>query len=426
MNKAAGYLPRLVETEIERSMKVMGAVSLEGPKACGKTWCARHLCKSEFSLVDPTGNFSNRKYAEIDPMLALEGEQPHLIDEWQDVPKIWDAVRYSIDSDGGKGKYILCGSSSVDKSSISHSGSERISPIRMHTMSLFESKESDGKVSLDGLFRGEISTKRAKEHSLKELSAMIVRGGWPGMLEADPDAVSTELHRYLLNACSIDAQKIDGRKRNVQGLMRTIRSLARNESTLANQSTIAKDTGEFYGDPLSIPTVEDYLNVLSRLFLTEDQFAFSPQFRSSLRVGKNLKRHLADPSLSVAALGLNTTSLMEDPNTFGFMFEALCERDLRIYAQYHGGSLFHYRDYKDREVDAILEIPGRGWGAFEIKLGSNQEDAAAEALLSMRDMMVRNEAKKLPEFLCVICGTGDVAYRRDDGVFVVPITSLGP
>ncbi len=426
MDGDTGYLPRLVEAEIERAMGIMGAVSLEGPKACGKTWCARRLCKSEFSLVDPTGNFSNRRYAEIEPLLALEGEQPRLIDEWQDVPGIWDAVRYSVDMDGGKGKYILCGSSSIDKSRISHSGSGRISPVRMHTMSLFESGESDGKVSLEKLFRGDLRTETAKGRTLNDLSAMIVRGGWPGMIGSDPDAVSSELYKYLQNACSIDAQKIDGRRRNVQGLMRTIRSLARNESTLANLSKIAEDTGEYETDPLSSPTVEDYLDVLDRLFLTENQFAFSPGYRSSLRVGKNPKRHLADPSLSVAALGMNTASLMEDPNTFGFLFEALCERDLRIYAQYHGGNLYHYRDYKDREIDAVVEIPGRGWGAFEIKLGTNQEDAAAENLLSMRDMMVRNEARRLPDFLCVICGTGDIAYRRDDGVFVVPVTSLKP
>jgi len=422
----AGYLPRLVEEEIQRSMGIMGAVSLEGPKACGKTWCARHLCKSEFSLVDPAGNFANRKYAEIEPELALEGDAPHLIDEWQDVPQIWDAVRYSIDRNGAKGKYILCGSSSVDKSHLSHSGAGRISPIRMHTMSLFESGESAGSVSLESLFRGNLETKRVRPKTLKDISELVVRGGWPGMIGSDPDMVSIELNRYLQNACSIDAQKIDGKRRNVQGLMRTVRSLARNESTLANQSKIAKDTGEYEGDPLSIPTVEDYLDVLDRLFLTEDQCAFSPNYRSSLRVGKNPKRHLADPSLSVAALGLNTSSLMEDPRTFGFMFEALCERDLRIYAQYCGGSLLHYRDYKGREIDAVLDIPGKGWGAFEIKLGTNQEDAAAESLLSLRDTMIRNDAQSLPEFLCVICGTGGIAYRRDDGVYVVPITALKP
>ena len=426
MENSNRYLPRLVESEIQRTMGVMGAVSLEGPKACGKTWCARQLSKSEFSLVNPEGNFSNRRYAEIDPTLALNGDQPHLIDEWQDVPQIWDAVRYSIDEDGAKGKYILCGSSSVDKTKLSHSGSGRISPIRMHTMSLFESGESDGSISLNGIFDGSFTNCTVKRRSIDEISAMIVRGGWPGMIGANPDLVSVELQRYLQNACSMDTQKIDGKRRNVQGLMRIIRSLARNESTMAKQAKIAQDTTEDDSEPLSIPTVEDYLDVLDRLFLTENQMAFSPQFRSSLRVGKNPKRHLADPSLSVAALGLNTTSLKEDPKTLGFMFEALCERDLRIYAQYLGGKLYHYRDYKDREIDAVVEIPGKGWGAFEIKLGSNQEDSAAEMLLSMRDMMERNEASNLPEFLCVINGTGDIAYRRDDGVYVVPITALRP
>ncbi|MBO4357538.1 MAG: ATP-binding protein [Candidatus Methanomethylophilaceae archaeon] len=420
------YLPRLVEAEIDNTMQIMGAVSIEGPKGCGKTWCARSKSNSEFSLVNPEGNFANRKLAEIDPAMALKGDEPHLIDEWQDVPGIWDAVRYSVDMSNSNGRYILCGSSSVDKKKLSHSGSLRISPIRMHTMSLFESKESSGKISLSALFDGKLDTMTVKGQSLDDLSRLLVRGGWPGMLNSNPDRVSLELAKYLENACTIDAQKIDDKRRDVAGLMRTIRSLARNESTMATKTKIISDSKENPDDAMADATVDDYLDVFKRLFLTEDQFMFSPSYRSSLRVGKSPKRHLADPSLSVAALGMNTESLINDPKTLGFMFEALCERDLRIYSQSLGGKLYHYRDYRDNEIDAIVDVPGKGWGAFEIKLGSNSEEDAAKNLLRIRDLMESNGIDRMPQFLCFICGTGQVAYKRKDGVFVVPITALGP
>ncbi len=421
-----GYLPRLIESEIRSTMEVMGAVSIEGPKACGKTWCARRLANSEYSLVDPRNNFSNRRMATVDPLLALEGEKPHLIDEWQDVPGIWDAVRYSVDSDNRKGRYILCGSSSADKTKMLHSGAGRISSIRMRTMSLLESGESDGRASLSKMFDGRLEASRSKDSDIEGIASMIVRGGWPGMLGVDPDRASLELGRYLRSACEIDAQRIDGRRRNVGSLMRVIRSLARNESTVASKSKIASDIKEDGSDAVAAATVDDYLDVLSRLFLTEDQPAYSASFRSSLRVGKNPKRHFTDPSLAVAAMEIGTEGLQSDMRTMGFMFEGLCERDLRIYAQNISGKLYHYRDYKDHEIDAVVEVPGKGWGAFEIKLGSDSEDTAAEGLMRIRDLMESNGISELPRFLCVITGTGGLAYRRDDGVYVVPITSLGP
>ncbi len=422
----SGYRPRLIDATISDSLRSAGAVNIEGPKSCGKTWCARNAANSEFSLVDPEDNFLNLRIASEDPSAALEGDEPHLIDEWQDVPKIWDAVRYTIDRTGDKGRYILCGSSSTDKSSISHSGAARIVDVRMHTMSLYESGDSDGKISLLGLFKGEFAASRGNHCSIKDISWLIVRGGWPGLLDSDERSVSIVLKDYIDKVCEVDAQKLDGKKRDVQNLKRAFRSLARNESTLAAKKKIATDIAEFEGEKVDEETVAEYMSVFNRLHLIEDQTAFSPRYRSHVRVGKNPKRHLADPSLAVAAMGMGTEALVSDPNTMGFLFESLCERDLRIYSEHIGADLYHYRDHTDREIDAVVELKGSGWGAFEIKIGQGAEEDAAKSLNRIRSFMEKDESAEPPKFMCIITGTGGMAYQRDDGIYVVPINMLGP
>ena len=419
-----GYLRRLVEDKIQAMLETAGAVSIEGPKHCGKTWCVRSLSNSEYSLEDPGNDSINLHIAKGDPAVALEGDEPHLIDEWQDVPRIWDAVRYTVDQDGRKGRFILCSSSSADRSKISHSGAGRIVDIRMRTMSLYESGDSDGKVSLRGLFDGDLKTVKVDPLGLEELSWLIVRGGWPGLLESDESSVRQFLSERIDEICEKDVRKVDGKRRDVVKLKRFFRSLARNESKVVTKKRLSSDISSDEED-LDNDTVTDYLDVLDRLHLIEDQPSFSPNYRSSVRVGKNPKRHLADPSLAVAALGLDKKALMSDLRTMGFLFEALCERDLRIYADTIGGELYHYRDHGNREIDAVVELKNEGWGAFEIKLGQDVIDEGAENLKRIRDFMERDGAR-CPKFLCVITGQGGYAYRREDGVYVVPITALGP
>lgn len=417
-----GYFRRLIEDDIQAMLGTAGAVSIEGPRYCGKTWCARSLSNSEYSLADPGNDFINLHIAKGDPAVTLEGDGPHLIDEWQDVPRIWDAVRYTVDRDGEKGRFILCSSSAADRSKISHSGAGRIIDFRMRTMSLYESGDSSGKVSLRGLFDGNFKTVKVDSPTLEEISWLIVRGGWPGLLDSDESSVRQFLLDRIDEICEKDARKVDGKRRDVVKLKRFFRSLAENESKVVTKKRLSSLSSD---DSLDNDTVTDYLDVLDKLYLIEDQPAFSPNYRSSVRVGKNPKRHLADPSLAAAALGMDKKALMSDLKTMGFLFEALCERDLRIYADTFDGELFHYRDHGNREIDAVVELKNVGWGAFEIKLGSDAIDDGAENLKRIRDFMERDGAT-CPKFLCVITGQGGYAYRREDGVYVVPITALGP
>ncbi len=417
-----GYFRRLIEDDIQAMLGTAGAVSIEGPRYCGKTWCARSLSNSEYSLADPGNDFINLHIAKGDPAVTLEGDGPHLIDEWQDVPRIWDAVRYTVDRDGEKGRFILCSSSAVDRSKISHSGAGRIIDFRMRTMSLYESGDSSGKVSLRGLFDENLKTVKVDSPTLEEISWLIVRGGWPGLLDSDESSVRQFLLDRIDEICEKDAKKVDGKRRDVVKLKRFFRSLAENESKVVTKKRLSSILSD---DNLDNDTVTDYLDVLDKLYLIEDQPAFLPNYRSSVRVGKNPKRHLADPSLAAAALGMDKKALMSDLKTMGFLFEALCERDLRIYADTFDGELFHYRDHGNREIDAVVELKNVGWGAFEIKLGSDAIDDGAENLKRIRDFMERDGAT-CPKFLCVITGQGGYAYRREDGVYVVPITALGP
>mgnify|MGYP002624668625 CR=1 FL=1 len=421
-----GYMTRLVENRIDNSLKAAGAISVEGPKGCGKTWCSRRFAESEFSLVDPTDNYLNLRIAREDPAFVLDGEAPHLIDEWQDVSKIWDAVRFEVDKSRKKGRFILCGSPSVDKADRSHSGAMRIIDVPMRTMSLFESEDSTGDVSLKGLFDGDFRSSRVQAIGLEGISWLIIRGGWPGLLDADETSVSLQLKDYIDKLCEEDAQKIDGKHRNVANLKRLFRSLARNESSMVAMTKLTSDIAEYENQRIDQETVAEYIDVFDKLHLIANQSAYSPRYRSPVRVGKSPKRHLTDPSLAAAALGLNRKALMTDLNTFGSLFESLCERDLAIYADAIGGELYHYHDHSGREIDAVVEIKNEGWGAFEIKLGQASIDQAAENLKKIRNFMHKDDDAVEPRFLCIITGTGTMAYRREDGVYVVPITALGP
>lgn len=420
------YRPRIIDSIIKDNLQAFGAVCIEGPKWCGKTWTAENSCKSKFMLGDPTGNFQNRTLASLDPAMTLKGEAPRLIDEWQEVTSIWDAVRYEVDRRGQSGQFILTGSSTPKRKGIMHSGAGRIVPLRMRTMSLWESGDSDGKVSLQSLFTGELESQLTGDVELRRIAELIVRGGWPQSIMVPADKAYLLSQGYINAIIDDGANRLDEIKRDSSKMIRLLKSLARNESTTVSNKTLKRDIKDVEGIDISDQTIAEYLDVFSRLYVTEDQPPFDPSVRSSVRVKQGSKRHLTDPSIACSLLGINEDGLINDLETMGFLFEALCERDLWIYAKSFEGKLLHYQDYKGKEIDAIVELPSGAWGAFEIKLGANQIDNAAKSLLAIRNSIVKEGRGKEPKFLCVLCGLTNAAYKREDGVFVVPITSLKP
>lgn len=418
------YRPRIIDRQVEKYLSAFGAVCIEGPKWCGKTWTSSYHSKSEIYLGDPAGNFQNRQLAELSPALVLEGETPRLIDEWQEVPPLWDAVRYQVDQTARKGQFILTGSATPNHKGILHSGAGRIARLRMRTMSLWEFGDSSGKVSLEQLCHGALTPAMTGEVDLKRLIGLIVRGGWPGSLGLPPEQAALLPAQYLDAVIDDDVYRIDGIRRDTQKMRLLLRSLARNESTTATNKTLMRDIKAVDDEDIDANTVAAYLDIFKRLFLTENQPPFSSSIRSSVRVKQAEKRHFADPSLACALLKATPAGLLGDLETLGFLFEALCERDLRIYAESFGAHLYHYQDYKNQEIDAVIELPDGQWCAFEIKLGANQIDAAADNLLAIQRQIEADPDGKPPAVLCVLCGMANAAYQRPDGVFVVPITAL--
>lgn len=418
------YKQRIIDAQVERYLKNFGAVCIEGPKWCGKTWTSSYHSKSEFLIGDPGNNFQNRQLAQISPAIILEGETPRLIDEWQEVPPIWDAVRYTVDQRGEKSQFILTGSSTPNKKGVLHSGAGRIGKLRMRTMSLYESGDSSGKVSLKELCSGKLLESLTGEVNLHDLIYYVVRGGWPSNLGVSEEDAQILPASYINAIIDDDARRIDDIKYDKDKMQLLLRSLARNESTTATQNKLLSDIKGYENEDIDRNTVSQYLDVFSRMFLLDNQPPFSSNIRSSVRVKQGEKRHFCDPALACALLKATPEKLLGDLNTFGFMFEALCEHDLKIYAESFGANLFHYQDYLNREIDAVIELPGGEWCAFEIKLGANQIDAAAKELLSIRDDIAKEKDGVPPAVLCVICGMSNAAYRRPDGVFVVPITAL--
>ena len=418
------YRPRIIDRQVEEYLSAFGAVCIEGPKWCGKTWTSSYHSKSEIYLGDPAGNFQNRQLAELSPALVLEGETPRLIDEWPEVPPLWDAVRYQVDQTARKGQFILTGSATPNHKGILHSGAGRIARLRMRTMSLWESGDSSGKVSLEQLCHGALTPAMTGEVDLKRLIGLIVRGGWPGSLGLPPEQAALLPAQYLDAVIDDDVYRIDGIRRDTQKMRLLLRSLARNESTTATNKTLMRDIKAVDDEDIDANTVAAYLDIFKRLFLTENQSPFSSSIRSSVRVKQAEKRHFADPSLACALLKATPAGLLGDLETLGFLFEALCERDLRIYAESFGAHLYHYQDYKNQEIDAVIELPDGQWCAFEIKLGTNQIDAAADNLLAIQRQIEADPEGKPPAVLCVLCGMANAAYQRPDGVFVVPITAL--
>mgnify|MGYP000702383848 FL=1 len=417
------YRPRLIDNIIDSYLEAFGAVCVEGPKWCGKTWTSSYHCKSEIMLGNPDGNFQNRQLAQMSPSLVLEGETPRLIDEWQEVPQLWDAVRYKVDQSGNKGQFILTGSATPNHKGILHSGAGRIAKLRMRPMSLFESGNSSGDISLKDICEGRIEPKISGEVDLRKLIDFIIRGGWPANQETTLKQAAYLPIQYIRAVLDDDVYRIDNVKRDKNKMELLLRSLARNEATTVTNKKLKNDIKEIDDEDIDVETVSAYLDVFQRLFLTDNQKPFEAKLRSSIRIKQAEKRHLSDPSLAAALLNATPEMLLNDLNTLGFLFEALCERDLKIYAESFDAELYHYQDYNNNEMDAVIAMPDGKWCGFEIKLGANQIDMAAENLIK-----IKNEIKAsggiAPDSLCVICGLSNAAYQRPDGVFVVPITAL--
>ena len=418
------YRERIIDDKILAYLQTFGAVCVEGPKWCGKTWTCAHHSSSAIYIGDPAGNFQNRSLAEMSPELVMNGEQPRLIDEWQEVPSLWDAVRYRVDQNADKGQFLLTGSATPNHKGILHSGAGRIAKLKMRPMSLFESGDSGGQVSLARLCRGELEPMMTGEVRLQDLIGYIIRGGWPASVGLPLEQASYLPAEYLNAVIDDDVYRMDGVKRDTTKMRLLLRSLARNESTTVTNKSLKKDVKELDDEDIDTDTIASYLDIFNRLFILENQKPYATKIRSSVRVKQAEKRHFVDPSLACALLKATPEKLLGDLETLGFLFEALCERDLRIYAESFGGELYHYQDYQNREIDAVIELSDGEWCAFEIKLGANQIDEAAENLLRIQEETKQDEKGKPPKMLCVVCGMTNAAYQRPDGVYVVPITAL--
>ena len=414
-----GYKKRIIDEKIEKNLKIFGAISIEGPKWCGKTWTSLNHANSVVYLNNVSNNFNERSLAQMNVDLILNKEYPELIDEWQEVPAIWDGIRFKCDEDNKRGKYILTGSATPVTKDIHHSGAGRIARMKMYTMSLYESGDSSGEISLQDLFKNNVKDKLTGKSDLKKLIYYIIRGGWPQSIGMKEDESLELTQNYINDVLNFDISSIDGVTRDINKMRMILRELARNESTIVNNNTIIKDVNE-ENDVASRNTVLEYIDVLEKLHLIENQIAFSINLRSSSRVGKTAKRHFTDPSLVCGILGLTTEGLINDVNFLGFLFEALCERDLRIYIESYNGNLYHFRDNTTGlEIDSIVEMPNGDYGAIEIKLGTDKIEEAAKNLLKFNEL-----AKKKPKFLCIISGLNEAIIKRPDGIYVIPITAL--
>ncbi len=417
------YLPRIIDNSVQDYLSTFGAVCIEGAKWCGKTWTANFHSKSAIYLGDPSGNFQNKSLAQLDPGLVLSGETPRLLDEWQEVPEIWDAVRFEVDKIGQKGQFILTGSATPKQKGVLHSGAGRIATLKMRPMSLFESQDSSGQISLQDICNEKYRNLNTIQPTLADIVNLIVRGGWPGSLGVKRTDYLTLSKAYLEAVINHDIYRLEGINRDTQKMSLLLRSLARNISTTVSISTLKRDIKTNAEETIDIDTISLYLTLFKRMFIIDNQPAFASNIRSSARIKKAEKRHFVDPSLACALLEASTGKLINDLNTLGFLFESLCVRDLRIYAESFGAQLSHYQDYQNNEIDAVIELDNGDWVAIEIKLGGNQIDSAAENLLKIKNKILKSGGKP-PKVLCVVCGICQAAYLREDGVYVVPITAL--
>lgn len=425
------YLHRIIDSELELRLEASGATLIIGPKWCGKTTTAEQQAKSVLKMQDPDMRESYLATASTKPSLLLKGDNPRLIDEWQEAPVLWDAVRTAVDSRGEDGLFILTGSTSVDEKKIHHTGTGRISRLKMYPMSLFESMESNGKISLKDLFDDPDFDIDGITSNMKveDLIFAACRGGWPSTLRKKSDAAKLFVAKdYLRNVCESDISTVDGTSRNPTLTEAILKSYSRNISTLAKKSNIFKDINA-KAETLSHGTLDSYLTALERLFVIEDIEAWCPSIRSASAIRSGYKREFIDPSIAVASLGLTPAYLEMDLKTFGFIFECMSIRDLKVYSQAIGGKVSYYHDRYGLEADAVLHIEDGRYALIEFKLGSKEIEEGACHLLKIQELVreynkTENQVPlREPDLLIVITG-GNMAYTRDDGVKIIPLACL--
>lgn len=425
MNK--NYRPRIIDSEIEKRLRTIGAILIEGAKWCGKSTTAEHHSNSAVFMDDPRRRRQYQIFAEENPEMILDGPVPRLIDEWQIAPQIWDAVRYTVDHRHGMGQFILTGSAKpADRSKILHSGTGRFAWLRMRPMSLYESGDSSGNVSLSTLFQAPDARIDCEASSdLQRMAYLACRGGWPLVLTLDGEDALMPSRDYFEAVVNIDIREIDGVGRSVERARRLMRSYARFQGTQASIRQIVDDVNGADNNVMEEKTIRDYLEVLRAMFVIEDMPAWNPNLKSKTAIRTTDTRYFVDPSIATAAMGIGPGDLINDLKAFGLLFETLCVRDLRVYAQSLAGEVYHFRDKNGLECDAVVHLQNGSYGLVEIKLGGETLiEEGAKSLLKLA-LRIDTDRMKAPSFLMVLTATGSFAYRRKDGVLVVPVTALG-
>ena len=419
------YKKRIADDILKRKLKGKGAVLIEGPKWCGKTTTAEQMAASVLYMDNPQFKTQNILMAQVNPKFLLKGEAPRLIDEWQLAPELWDAIRFEVDHRSELGQFILTGSSvPVETKTISHSGTGRFAWVTMRPMSLYESGDSTGDVSLTNLFTNPSNIEGVSNLNFEKLAFVTCRGGWPQAIDMPQDIALDQAIDYYEAVVRSDINRVDGINKNPDKIRRFMRSYARNQGEQAANTIIARDVFENNEVEISDETVATYLDALKKIFVIEEMPAWNPNLRSKTAIRTSNTRYFVDPSIAVAALGIGPNDLINDLKTFGFIFETLCVRDLRVYADSLNGDVFHYRDKDGQECDAVIHLRNGKYGLIEIKLGGDKliEDGANN--LKKMESKIDLEKMGKPSFLMVLIGVGDYAYRRSDGIYIVPIGCL--
>lgn len=420
------YLPRIADKLLKERLNAKGAVLIEGPKWCGKTTTAKKQAKSFISMDRPDMTKQYQQMAELSPSTLLDGDVPRLIDEWQLAPNLWNAVRYEVDNRDEFGQFILTGSAVPGEFDDSmHTGTGRISRLLMRPMSLYESKDSTGDVSLKDLFDGKNIT-AAHEASLEKIAFLICRGGWPKSVGLDEKPALFQAIDYYDAVVTTDIMRVDSIKRDKEKAKKLLRSYARHVGTQSTLETIRQDMLSNQDDTFDQVTLYSYLDALRKIFVLEDSPAWNPNLRSKTSIRTTDTRYFSDPSIATAALGVGPNDLLDDLNTMGFLFENLCVRDLRIYADYLDGTVYHYRDKNGLECDAVVHLRNGNYGLIEIKLGGDK--LIEEGAQNLKDLASKIDTKNMskPAFMTVLCAQAPFAYKRNDGVYVIPIATLRP
>lgn len=418
------YRKRIADDILTRKLEGKGAVLIEGPKWCGKTTTAEQIAASILYMDDPEKKEQNISMSELNPKRLLKGETPRLIDEWQLAPKLWDAIRFEVDHRRELGQFLLTGSAvPVDTEEITHSGTGRFTWLTMRPMSLYESGDSTGDVSLKDLFENN-TVDGESDMTIDRLAFLACRGGWPQAIDMRDDIALDQARDYYDAVVRSDINRADNIQKNAEKVRRLMRSYARNQGGQVPNTVLARDVSANDEESMSQETVATYLNALRKIFVVEDMPAWNPNLRSKTAIRSSDTRYYVDPSIAAAALGIGPNDLINDLNTFGFIFETLCVRDLRVFADALDGQVYHYRDKDGQECDAVIHLRNGQYGLIEIKLGGDKLIEEGAQSLKKMESKIDTDKMKAPSFLMVLTGVGGYAYRRKDGVCVVPIGCL--